>query len=75
LLNEFRLKKLFKNIFGVGPYEYLVRKRFQKAKILLESGLSVKEVAAQVGYRPSDFTTAFREYFGFTPSSVIKKNS
>jgi len=75
LLNEFRLKKLFKKIFSIGPYEYLVRKRLHKAKELLESGLSVKEVAAQVGYRPSDFTTAFREHFGFTPGSIKKKNS
>jgi AraC-type DNA-binding domain-containing proteins len=75
LLNEFRLKKLFKKVFGMGPYEYLVRKRLQKAKELLESGHSVKEAASQVGYRPSDFTTAFREYFGFTPSSIKKRNS
>jgi AraC-like DNA-binding protein len=72
LLNEFRLKFLFKKIFGTGPYEYLIRKRLQKARELLEGGLSIKEVAAQVGYRPSDFTTAFRNHFGFPPS-IIKK--
>jgi AraC-like DNA-binding protein len=31
-LNEFRFKSLFKKIFGIGPYEYLVRKRMEKAK-------------------------------------------
>ena len=73
-LNEFRFKLLFKRIFGVGPYEFLIRKRLQKAKQLLEEGLSVKEAAARVGYRPSDFTTAFRNHFGFAPSSIKKKN-
>ena len=29
LLNEFRLKQLFKKIFGTGPYEYLVNKRLR----------------------------------------------
>jgi AraC-like DNA-binding protein len=62
LLNEFRFKQLFKRIFGTGPYEYLIKKRLEKRKALLESGLSVKETAAHVGYRPSDFTTAFRRY-------------
>jgi AraC-like DNA-binding protein len=74
LLNEFRLKAVFKKIFGMGPYEYLVRQRMKKAKSLLESGFSVKEVAAQTGYRPSDFTTAFVNHYGFTPSSVKKKS-
>jgi len=75
LLNEFRLKQLFKKIFGAGPYEYLVKKRLEKGKELLEQGLSVKETAAFVGYRPSDFTTSFRNHFGFQPSSIKKRNS
>lgn len=72
LLNEFRFKKVFKLLFGVGPYEYLVKKRMEKAKELLNSGLSIKEVAAYVGYRPSDFTTSFRQHFGYPPS-LLKK--
>jgi AraC-like DNA-binding protein len=75
LLNEFRFKAVFKKIFGMGPYEYLVRQRMKKAKVLLMAGLSVKEVAAETGYRPSDFTTAFIHFYGFTPSSVKNRNS
>jgi AraC-like DNA-binding protein len=71
--NEFRFKYLFKKIFGIGPYEYLVRKRMAKAKELLQTGLSVKEVAGLVGYRASDFTTVFRTYFGIPPSSAKQK--
>jgi len=73
LLNEFRFKLLFKKIFGIGPYEYLVRKRMGKAKELLETGLSIKEVAVLVGYRASDFTTVFRTHFGTPPSSIKRK--
>jgi AraC-like DNA-binding protein len=75
LLNEFRLKLLFKKVFGTGPYEYLIIKRLEKGKELLATGLSVKEVAAQVGYRPSDFTTSFRNHFGYPPSVIKKKPS
>ena len=73
-LNEFRFKYLFKKIFGTGPYEYLVRKRMEKAKELLQTGLSVKEVAGLVGYRASDFTTVFRAHFGIPPSSAKRKS-
>jgi AraC-like DNA-binding protein len=75
LLNEVRLTSLFKKIFGSGLYEYLVSKRMKKAKELLEAGASVKEVAGQTGYRPTDFTAAFINYFGFTPGSIRKKDS
>ena len=75
LLNEFDLKRFFKKIFGVGLYEYLVRLRMKKAKQMLEAGSSVKEVAAGTGYRPTDFIVAFRQFYGFTPGSMKKKNS
>jgi AraC-like DNA-binding protein len=74
LLNEFRFKIVFKKILGMGPYEYLVRQRMKKAKELLENGLTVKEVALQTGYRPTDFTSAFINFYGFAPSSVRKKS-
>ncbi|MBL7743121.1 MAG: helix-turn-helix transcriptional regulator [Chitinophagaceae bacterium] len=74
LLNEVRLKAVFKKIFGIGMYEYLVRIRMKKALPLLKEGLSVKEVAAKTGYRPADFTTAFIRFYGFLPGSVKKKH-
>lgn len=74
LINEFHLKVFFKKIFGIGPYEYLVRKRMKKAKELLEEGFSIKEVAAKTGYRHSDFTTAFTQQFGFPPSTIKKRS-
>lgn len=72
LLNEFSLKRFFKKIFGMGPYEYLVWQRMKKAKELLAAGLSVKEVAAQTGYRPTGLIVAFSQFYGFTPGSVKK---
>lgn len=72
LLNEYRFKFAFKKIFGMGPYEYLVRQRMKMAIGLLQTGKSVKEVAALTGYRPSDFTVAFMNHYGFTPSSIKK---
>lgn len=73
LLNQYSLKKYFKQVFGMGPYEYLTRKRLEKAKELLQQGRSVKEVAGYFGYRPSHFTTSFRRFHGYNPGTVNKQ--
>ena len=74
LLNECQLKLAFKTVYGVGPYRFRVAARMKKARELLLQGLSIKEVADRIGYRPSVFTTSFREFFGYPPSSVRKTN-
>lgn len=72
-LNETTFKLAFKKVYGIGPYEYLLLLRMKKAVIWLQEGKSVKETAALTGYRPSDFTAAFINHYGFKPSSVKKK--
>lgn len=74
-LNEFWLKSEFKKIYGVGPYEYLIKLRMNTAKELLLNGKSVKEVAALTGYRPSDFIVMFFKQFGITPGTLKKRNT
>ena len=73
-MNEYRFKVLFNQIFGTGPYDYLIRLRMKKGFELLEAGYLVKEAAAHTGYRSSDFSMAFIQYYGFAPSTVKKKN-
>lgn len=72
-LNEFKLKKYFKEVHGLAVYEFLIHHRMQKAKDLLRLDLSIKEVAAMVGYRPSDFTVVFMQQVGSTPSAFREK--
>jgi AraC-like DNA-binding protein len=68
-INEFKLKKGFKALFGTTVFGYLRDKRFQRAEMLLkESGLSVLEIANEVGYsNPGHFARGFSERFGVTP--------
>lgn len=73
-LNEFKLKKYFRQIHGKSVYEFLVYQRMQKAKELLQQNKSVKEVAAMVGYRPSDLTMVFFQHFYIYPSEVRNSN-
>ena len=64
------LRHSFKNAFGCSPREMLFRLRIQQAKnLLLETPLSVKEIADRVGYqRQHEFARAFKLEVGVSPS-------
>jgi len=66
------LLRQFKLIFGKSIYEYHVEKKMDLAKkILLENNISVKEVAAMLGYnQPSAFIECFTRYHGYSPGKL-----
>ncbi len=72
-LNEFKLKKGFKERFNTTVFGYLRQKRMERARELLsESECTVLEAANAVGYaNPSHFTRAFRESFGINPKDFL----
>lgn len=74
-LNEFKLKKGFKELFNTTVHCYVVKLRMEKAQILLnETDYSVREIAYKLGYKnPAYFSTAFKNYHGFVPSENKKK--
>ncbi len=60
----------FKRIFQMAPKQWLIERRLQKAKTIMEKNhqLSVTHVAYQVGYQnPSNFIKAFQNRFGTSP--------
>jgi len=70
-LNEFKLKKGFKEVFDTSVFGYLNTFRLNEAKTSLLSGASIKDVADQLGYSSvPHFTRAFKEKFGVTPGRV-----
>jgi AraC-like DNA-binding protein len=72
-LNDFKLKKGFREVLGTTVFGYLYNLRMEKAKELLTGGKSVKEVADEVGYKNAHhFTVAFKKKFGFLPSKANK---
>ncbi|OLY92061.1 transcriptional regulator, AraC family [Cnuella takakiae] len=74
-MSESKLKKVFKTVFGLPPYEYYQKNRMQKARQLLISGnYSIKDVGYTLGYSNlSNFTLAFKKEFGKLPSEVLKE--
>lgn len=76
-LNDFKLKKGFKEMFGTTVFGYLREKRLEKANYLLQNGsMNVTEVAYTVGYSNlSYFAEAFKRKYGKNPKEVLKKFS
>ncbi|MEM9996718.1 MAG: AraC family transcriptional regulator [Bacteroidota bacterium] len=69
--NEFALKRAFKATHGTTVFGLLSRARMERAHLLLsETDRPVSEVAAEVGYTPAAFSTAFRRTWGLRPSDV-----
>ena len=68
-MNESKLMQCFKLMYGETIFDFTQRLRMELARKLLEtSDLSITTIALEVGYDyPSNFTTAFKRYFGVPP--------
>lgn len=73
-LNEFKLKKGFKQVFNTTPYKLLTQHKMNYAKKLLKSSdYNITEIANIVGYKfPNNFTYAFYSEFKINPKDIMK---
>lgn len=73
-LNEFKLKRGFKELFGVPVHTYVLDKRLELAKFLLEEKKQrVSDIAGLVGYgNMSHFAAAFRKKYGVNPGDYLQ---
>ena len=71
-LNTFKLKKEFKEFFGVPVFKYLQNERLSLAhKMIRNQDATVQEAAWHVGYDSlSSFSNAFEKKFGYRPSQI-----
>lgn len=71
-LNEYKLKRGFKELFGVTVFGYIHQRRMNLAKkLLLGTDKSAKDIAYETGYSsPQHFSKAFKKQFGITPKSI-----
>lgn len=70
LMSETKLKKLFKQVFKMGLYEYYQKNRMHQARHMLISGKhKISEIGIMLGYSNlSNFSASFRKEFGYLPS-------
>jgi AraC-like DNA-binding protein len=69
-LSRFHMLRLFKQAYGETPFKRLARLRMEDAqRRLARTQDSVTEIAFAVGYEnPAHFASAFRRFFGVSPS-------
>ncbi|MBW7454372.1 response regulator [Paenibacillus sepulcri] len=67
-VNSSYLSRLFKQEMGVAFSAYVLERKMERAKAILQEGLKVYDAARLVGYRDvSYFTKVFRKYWGVNP--------
>ncbi|TZF85757.1 helix-turn-helix transcriptional regulator (plasmid) [Pedobacter sp. BS3] len=71
-INNFKLKKGFRQLFGKTVFGYITEVRMQKARELIMQGeKSIAEIAYLSGYKnPQHFTVAFKKQFDCLPSNL-----
>jgi len=73
-LNEYKLKKGFKELFSIPVHTYVIQRKLEFAKLLMDSKrISVSEAACRAGYgNVSHFASAFRKQYGVNPGNYVK---
>lgn len=82
-LNCDYVRKLFKKEVGATPHEFLNGLRMERAKAIIQSGISnnysnytVSQIAEACGFaEPLYFSRAFKKYFGVSPMKFINDSS
>jgi AraC family transcriptional regulator len=70
------LKTLFRNSTGVPVYEYVLRRRVERAQLLLRNQrFSIAEIAVATGFaHQSHLARHMQRILGYTPSSLRRRS-
>lgn len=71
-LNEYKLKRGFKELFGTTVFGFVAEERLKIAEIEIKSGnKSMSTIATELGFSsPQHFSYAFKKRFGYSPNSL-----
>ena len=71
--SKWQVARDFRSLYGTTPYRYVTLKRLQKAKVLIERGQPLAQVAFSSGFADqSHLTRHFKQCFGTTPKVWAK---
>ncbi len=73
-ISKFHLLRLFKRYYGQTPKQYVIDKRIEKAKEILNKGTTVTETCFDIGFEsPCSFSTLFKSRVGLAPIKFQKR--
>ena len=68
------LSRVFKRKEGISLKEYLIHAKMERAKVLLRTEMSIKEVCFEIGYSdPNYFSRSFKKHTGLTASEYKER--
>ena len=66
------LNKRIKAKLGTSPSQLIRNRVLKESKLLIKEGLSVKDIAFELGFKESNhFSSSFKKYIGKTPSEYL----
>lgn len=74
-LSEYHFFRLFKSIFNISPHQYIISKRLEIAKQLLQNkALKLSDIAIITGFSDMhSLSKAFKKHFGLSPKNLIRQ--
>ncbi len=73
--SRFHFIRLFKDVYGKTPHQYLIHVRIENAKQLLKNGTPVTETCFAVGFGSlSSFSALFKRRAGVPPSEFLEEH-
>ncbi|HEX8834854.1 MAG TPA: AraC family transcriptional regulator [Abditibacteriaceae bacterium] len=74
-LSSFYFARCFRNSLGISPHQYLIARRLERAKRLLQrSDLPLAQIASQCGFSDqSHLTRRMKNHFGVTPATLVSR--
>jgi AraC-like DNA-binding protein len=69
-INTFKMKLLFREIYGIPVHSFAIRHRmYTSCELLRNTDAPISEIAYEIGYQtPGSFSAEFKEWFLMTPS-------
>lgn len=69
-LGRFQLLRRFEKAYGMPPHAWLIQRRAERARSLVQAGMSLGAAAIEAGFSDqSHMTRVFVRQFGFTPGA------
>ncbi|PSW06374.1 AraC family transcriptional regulator [Photobacterium rosenbergii] len=75
-MSRFHYVRIFKQMYGVTPRNYLRDMRISKAKALLRKGNPITQTCYDVGYESlTTFSSVFKKCTGYSPREFQKRQT
>src|SRR3989475_12627638 len=69
-LSRYQVLRRFERAYGLPPHAWLLRRRAERARVLIRDGATLAAAAAATGFADqSHMTRVFARQFGFTPGA------